>query len=80
MFGSPESLEDRKWRHACLYLYTRPTLRQFSLMKPVAQEMCEDGREPCQRAYKRQGDLQSFLPSDVPFAALSKSYSFTQYT
>ena len=34
-------------------------------------DMWGSGKEPFRRAYRKLGDLRSFLPSDIPFVALT---------
>ena len=71
IFGSPEAFDERKWKSMLL----TPTYQIYLSAVVVDEAHCVDlwgsSKEPFRAAYRRLGDLHSFIPTDIPFVALT---------
>ena len=77
IFGSPECFEERKYRDMLLAPVYQTHLKAVFVDEAHCVEMWDGGKEPFRKAYQKLGDLRSFLPSSVPFVALTATAANT---
>ena len=71
IFGSPESLEERKWRSMLLSEVYQKYLAAVFVDEAHCIDLWGGGKVPFRRAYRSICELRSFLPDIVPFVALT---------